>query len=219
MQYLPPDDSKRLTILGKTGSGKTQAAVWHLANRSWKEKPWIVFDFKRDELIDQIGAKEVNITRPPPRTRGLYVVRPNLDQDEFVDAYLWQIWENEHTGVFIDEGYMIGNRSKPLRAILTQGRSKRVPLILLSQRPVWLDRFALSEADYFQVFAMTDARDRAIVNSFVPFDVSDRLPDYNSYWYDVPRDFKARMAPVPSADEIIDIFEYRRGDARKVVNI
>lgn len=206
-----PDDSQRLSIMGKTGSGKTVAAAWHLSRRSFDTKPWVIFDFKGDGLIGDIedtGAKEIDLSSPPKKP-GLYVVRPRPDQTEEVERFLWQVWKQEKTGLYFDEGYMIGNRCAPFNAILTQGRSKEIPMITLAQRPAWLSRFVFSEADFFQIFWLNDFRDRKTVQSFIPASLENRLADYNSLWYDVSRDQVVVLSPVPETTVILDTFHDR----------
>jgi len=202
-----PDDTKRHVIVGSTGSGKTQCGIWHLSLRDYLNMPWVIFDFKGDDLIAEIGAKEISVNSAPPKKPGLYVVRPLPETDDAsVEAFLMKCWAQEDIGLYIDEGYMIPNDSKAFKAILTQGRSKHIPVIVLSQRPVWLSRFVFSEADFYQVFRLNDKRDRQTVKSFLPFDVEERLPDYHSYWYDVGNDFSQVWKPVPSKGTIIKSF-------------
>lgn len=203
-----PNDTQRISIIGKTGSGKTFAAVWHLSQRSFDKMPWIIFDFKMDALLNKLGATEISIKDSPPKKAGLYIVHPLPDETEEVEEFLWKIWRKEKTGVYIDEGYMVSN-SSAFRALLTQGRSKKIPMIILSQRPVWLSRFVFSEADFFQVFWLNDARDRKTVQAFLPVDISKRLEDFNSFYYDVNRDQVNILLPVPKENKLLDVFEER----------
>lgn len=208
-----PNDTQRSAVIGKTGSGKTIAALWQLSQRSFDTMPWIIFDFKRDDNIAQIPYLiEVNIEDDPPLEPGLYVVRPMPDDTILVDNFLWKVWAQKYTGLYFDEGYMIGNRSKPFRAMLTQGRSLRLPMITLSQRPLWMDRFVFSEADFFQVFYLNDRDDRNVVKRYIPDDhinLEKRLPPHYSFWYDVGQDFATVLKPVPPLPDLVKIFEKR----------
>lgn len=205
-----PKDTHRLYIGGRTGSGKTQAAAWHLSERSITTKPWIIIDFKRDALLNEIGAEEKELSSRPPKKPGLYIVHALPHEEDEVDDYLWKIWEQENTGIYIDEGFMMKD-GPGLRAVLTQGRSKHIPVIVLSQRPTWLSRFVFSEADFFQQFPLNDKDDRKIVGRFVPYDPEalKSLPEHWSVWYDVGRNRVNVLKPVPERDAIIATFQSR----------
>jgi len=190
-----PGDTHRVAILGQTGSGKTMAGIWHLSRRRFDRMPWIIFDFKGDEHIESLPARELKITRHPPTSPGLYVVRPMPGQEDEVETFLWRTWKNGRTGLYFDEGYMVTG-SDAFRAILTQGRSKRLPAIILSQRPMWMDNFVFTEASFFQVFHLLYKKDRDKVDAFVNADMEKRLPDYHSWWYQVGRDKLSVLGPV-----------------------
>lgn len=205
-----PSDHDRLTMYGQTGSGKTVAGLWHLSLRSFNRRPWIVYDYKGDEHIGQIRGAEVIGLPKIPKHPGVYIVRPIPDvDDDLVEESMRRIWAQERTGVFIDEGYMVSQRNKAFKALLTQGRSKSIPMITLSQRPVWMDRFAISEADFHQVFFLADAGDRDVVQRFIPHDMADRLPKYHSHYYDVGDDNFQKLKPVPHPDLTLQTFEDR----------
>ena len=76
-----PDDSKRLYIIGRTGSGKTVAGVWHLSHRSWRKMPWVIVDYKGDELIARLPATEIRNWKVPSEP-GLYILRPLVGKDD-----------------------------------------------------------------------------------------------------------------------------------------
>lgn len=221
-----PTDTQRHAIVGATGSGKTQAALWHLSNRSYTEQPWIIYDYKRDELIESIpGVQEIEVTKRVPEKPGLYVVHPHPMQVTEVESQMWGIWEQENTGVFIDEGYMIGKNSAAFRALLTQGRSKHIPIITLSQRPTWIDRFILSESEYHQIFRLQHYGDVEAVNEFIPVklfrnpedNTKIRIPEYHSYYYDVGADELVILKPVPELPEILSTFDRRIGSIPKSI--
>jgi hypothetical protein len=209
-KFILPNNSQRLTIVGRTGTGKTQAALWHLSKRDFDKRPWVIFDFKCDDHIDKIErAVEVSIDKPVPTKPGLYVVRPHPSQKEEVNEYLWKIWAKENIGVYADEGYMIPNpdSNNAFQACLTQGRSKKIPMIILSQRPVWMSRFVFSEADFFQIFALSDRRDYATVQQLIPRekgDITRPLPTYHSYYYNVGKNSFLSLSPVPEESEILE---------------
>lgn len=205
--FRVPATDERITVIGRTGSGKTQGAAFILSKSPFDQIPYVVFDFKREGLFQEIGARQLDLMQPDKafaslNQAGIFIVRPTPDQTEEVEALLWTIWEHEYCGVFIDEGYMIG-KSRAYEALMTQGRSKNIPVITLTQRPSWISRFAFSEADYFMIFQLNDKRDRDTVQSFVGVNIEKKLPRYWSYWYDVSHDQVIRLRPVPPRDQIL----------------
>lgn len=213
-----PNDTQRLTVVGATGSGKTHAALWHLSRRNYDAKPWIIYDFKNDELINSIdNLQELGFNDPLPKQAGLYVVHPSPADTDEVEQQMWRIWSQENIGVYIDEGYMVGTNNRGFRALLTQGRSKRIPMITLSQRPVWLDRFVFSESEFYQIFRLQHRGDVANVEQFVPYDLSERLPEYHSYYYDVPQNTLIVAKPVPDQAVILDTFDLKLRHLKKVI--
>lgn len=204
-----PNDTQRLAIIGRTGSGKTQAGVWHLSKRAYDRMPWIAFNFKGDELINSIpGTQTLGLDASVPSKPGIYVVDVAPDEKEVADDFLMRVWKHEKCGLYIDEGYMLSGLPG-FRRCLTQGRSKQIPIILLSQRPVWMDRFAWSEADFFQIFNVAIADDKKTIASYVGGSVLGRLTDFHSHWYDVARDKTFRLRPVPERDILIRDFKSR----------
>lgn len=202
-----PGRDNRTYIVGSTGSGKTFAGVWHLSLTDFLVRPAYIIDYKRDRLLNSIGAVEADPYKRPPRRPGIHILHPVPEQDdEAITAFLQRIWEDENAIVYIDEGYMIGNRNKALNALLTQGRSKHIQMIILSQRPVWVSRFVRSEADYFQVFRLNDQSDYDTIQGMISLDIRARLPKYHSYYYDVAEDAGAIFGPVPNRREIIKVF-------------
>lgn len=212
-----PSDTQRHAIIGATGSGKTQAAEWHLSRRNFHQMPWVIYNWKGDESIDAIpGAFEIGLDEVPGGP-GVYIVKPLPHEEDEVEAQMWKIWERGNTGMFIDEGYMIPRNQKAFRAILTQGRSKRIPMIVLSQRPTWIDRFVFTEAEFHQVFRLQHSDDIRAVQKFVPANLETRLPDYHSYYYDVGQNEMVKLGPVPPIEHIHATFARRLGQQRKVV--
>ena len=213
MTDLPrlPNNSQRIAIIGRTGSGKTQAAVYQLSRRNFLSMPWVIFNFKGDELIDSIPYTDhVEVGHVPDRV-GIFVVHPLPNQKEEMDAYLWALWERQNVGLFCDEGYMMAE-SDSFNACLTQGRSRRIPMIVLTQRPAWISRFVFTESQFYQVFSLTDRRDVKVVSQFI----SDGerleetvLPEYHSFYFDVGRNQLYVLGPVPQEDVILGHIQSR----------
>lgn len=197
-----PGPTHRLTIVGRTGSGKTQAAAWHLSNANFDEQPWVILNFKGDALIDAIeGAREIGYNEIPDHP-GIYILRPLPGEEELLGDYFVRARMHENVGFWVDEGYMTKGVAG-FDGLLTQGRSKHIPMIILSQRPVWLSRFVFSEADFYQIFHLNSERDRKIIEDFVPDGVTSRLKEYHSLYYDVGKDKLTKFKPVPPAAQIL----------------
>jgi hypothetical protein len=213
-----PRYDKRTAIIGSTGSGKTQLAVWLLSTRDFQHRPWIIFDFKGDALIEEINPPEINVYGAPPKKPGLYVVRPIPQRDDkAVEDFLWQIWQRGNIGVYVDEGYMLGQRNPALNACLTQGRSKHIEMMILSQRPVWMSKFVFSEANFFAVMNLTLEDDRKFVSGYVGGEKITLLPRYHSLWYSADEQEGHILKPVPSRETLLERFEQRLCRRRKVI--
>src|SRR5580698_5332695 len=182
-----PDSSQHLFIVGTTGSGKTRAAVWHLSKRNYLKMPWIVLDYKRDELIAAIPAIEMGMHEKLPTHPGLYVIRDDPDNQDGLANLFTRIWRRTHMGTYIDEGYNIesGDANKRYRMLITQGRSLKCPVMTLSQRPVWVNKFAVSESNFYQMFRLNAHDDKKIMKGFMPAESMIELPEFHSWYYDV----------------------------------
>jgi hypothetical protein len=203
-----PTEENRTSIVGATGSGKTIAETWHLSMRAIDQRPYAVFNWKGDKSIDGIPhARHIGLDEIPTKP-GVYIYhpRPTADDDE-VESIFWEIWEREKIGVVIDEGYMVPKNSAAFRALLTQGRSKEIPMIVLSQRPVHMDRFVFSESEFFQVFRLQHEDDAKTVQKFIPRSIGRRLAKHHSYYYDAAEDKLVTLKPVPPIEEQYKIFD------------
>jgi len=199
-----PKSSDRIVIIGRTGSGKTVAALWHLSKQAIDRMPWIVVDYKNDENINSIEkAQSLTYDDKIPSKPGVYILHCLPGDEEAISQWFSRVWEHEGVGIYVDEGYMVGGNDKNFNACLTQGRSKKIPMIVLSQRPLWLSRFVFSEANFFQVFHLNDKEDRKTVKRYIPAELDKRLPEFHSYYYDVDKDRLDILGPVPMADKIL----------------
>ena len=209
---LPPQGS-RVSITGRTGSGKTRAGIWLFAvSNDFRARPCYILDTKGEKLFSKIeGAEFIKVgeIREKP---GLYIMRPDPRHKEVISEWLWKVWAQENNSLFIDEGYSISQYDKGLEALLTQGRSKKISVFTLTQRPSWCSRFVFSEADFFWLFYLSDPDDFKVAarrcprNAVFGLGEETRLPDYWGRWYDVNQDYSALTPPVPSDRDILEIF-------------
>jgi hypothetical protein len=209
-----PSLTHRTAVIGRTGSGKTQAAAWLLSLADFHKQPWVIVDYKRDSLLNAIPhVKKIGFDTVPTEP-GLYLLQPLPHQKEQMEEWLWKVWARGRIGLYFDELTLVPD-PKPmhgggaLRAIYVMGRSKRIPTISVTQRPRNISRYLFSEADYFQVFHLNTKGDVDAVKEFTPFDMKERLERYNSRWYDVNEHRWYLMRPVEDARVILDRFTER----------
>lgn len=216
-RFTLPTSRQRLAIMGHTGCGKTQQAVWALSNSAIESMPWIVFDYKGDDLINDIPYRHEIGFKDTPNKPGVYILHPRPDQDEDVEKFLWRIYERGNTGVYVDEAFMMP-KTGAYQSILTQGRSKRIPMINLTQKPRYVPMHVFSEADYHSVFHLSDAKDRQRVMEFTDFskdDLEREIPEYHSHFYRVKDRQRFQLKPVPSADSLLETFARRLAPKRR----
>lgn len=216
-----PSTTQRTAVIGRTGSGKTRLGWWLLSLAPFDVQPYVLVDYKRESLfasvdrIREIGLKEV------PKAPGLYVIRPSVGDEEGMEAWLWKVWERERCGLYIDEGYMLPQNPRgAFTAVLTQGRSKHIPVYCLTQRPSWISRFVFSEADFYAVMQLNDERDAKTVQAFIKrekADVTRELPDFNAYWYDVAKREAFHLLPVEDETLISERIAKRLAPKKKEI--
>lgn len=204
MTFRLPNLSQRITVVGRTGSGKTVWGAWLLSVSAFHKQPFIIVDYKGDELLNSVDRiREIGLKDKIPTKPGLYIVhpRPKID-DDLVNDFLFKIWEAERTGVFYDEVYMLPWRMGAFEGILTQGRSLRIPAIVLTQRPAWVSQFVFSEADFFAVFHLNKPQDRARITEITGGNIDALLPDHYCRYFDVGRNQMIILKPCPPPEVI-----------------
>jgi len=199
-----PGAADRSVVIGATGTGKTTFGAWILSRQRLDKRPWVCVDFKNEELFDMIGRdamQDLSLAKLPARV-GLYRLRVNPGEEDALEAWLWRVWSRGDIGVFCDEVGLVPQQNA-LRALLRQGRSKRIPIIACTQRPVSVDREVFSEASIVSVFRLADRRDYQTVRLFTADAPIDRpLPARWSYWFDQRNGGLAILRPCPPPDKI-----------------
>lgn len=190
--------------------------------------PWVIINFKSDDLIDALPATQLHGFKLPKLEPGLYRIKPRVDDWDGVEHMLNTILERTHIGVFVDELLPMSSPRHPAyRYMLTQGRSLHCPIIGCTQRPVDIDRYAFSESEFLSVLQLQDDREAEKVKDFTgklttangePFDIvreNDRLAEFHSIYIDRKKRKAYKIGPAPDADTIIEKFEQRLRSSAK----
>lgn len=154
--------NQRVAVIGMTGSGKSffcQKILSHAQRLvvidpkgylhptmapEWNLTPW-------ESGINRLEkGKDARLYIPPPE-----------DEDEW-EVWLQHIMRLRNCIIYIDELYGVGpaQGSKGLRALFTRGRQMGLGVWACFQRPRWIPRFSLSEAEWKIVFRLEMAEDR-----------------------------------------------------------
>lgn len=211
------DKGERGLLIGQTGSGKSQNAIFQLRNA--KVWPIIIFDTKIEdaffgvpddseslEVIESLSDFEKHSKLPRNKMPDFTLVRPGIDemQDfELLDAYSG-IAYHKFGPVFLyyDELYNWHNNGRAgnnMLALLTRGRSKGKTWLGSTQRPCFISRFCFTESQKFYVHLLSDVRDKKTVENGIPnYSRLGNPPKYHFYHYEVGHhDAPQLIAPVP----------------------
>lgn len=192
---------ERGLLIGRTGSGKTQNAIFQLKNAPiW---PVIIFDTKiedaffsvpeGDETLDVIESLEEfdNASKAPRKTwPDFFLVRPAMHEaqdPDLLDEYSRIAYQRFGPAfIYYDELYNWHNQGRAgswFTGLLTRGRSKGKTVLMASQRPSWVSRFCLTEAEKFYLHQLTDNRDLKTLSEVIPgLEESGPPPKYH-FWH------------------------------------
>jgi hypothetical protein len=207
--FVVPGPEDRTVIIGQSGSGKTVLGAFLLSLQNFEKRPWVALDFKDETLWDQVGEppmRELRLGQMPGK-RGLYRLHVDPWDEEDLEAWLKEVWRRGNIGLFADEAALLPQKGA-VRAILRQGRSKRIPFIGCTQRPVGCDREIFSEANYRACFGVEDHRDYQVIRGlFGNTDIRDeceRLHRHWSVWWDVNRKNLVTLQPSPPPAKVAE---------------
>lgn len=203
------EPGKHAVIVGQNGSGKSQQLInLALAN---KQKV-VVLDTKLDDdfLFLAVGNEVLQVVESYREMIDLLnsgqfhylIVRPQtfeLDNPTALDNYLVVLSKCRNLSVFIDEAYSFhksGRAGPGYTAILTRGRSRKLSLIVCTQRPCWISVFTFSESTTIYAYFLSVERDRKILYDYIGEQNFDELAEFCYYKYDVKSKSVIQCVPV-----------------------
>lgn len=170
--------NERVALVGMTKSGKTYFARAILSHAKrlvvldpkgllYNRTDWNLEHF--DEQYKRLEAgRDARLWVPPP-----------LDDAEYEETFD-KIMRLRNVLVYIDELYGVGpaQGSRGLRAIFTRGRELGIGVWACSQRPKWIPRYALSEAEWRIMFRLEEEDDRIYMSKTIGRIALSRLPGH-----------------------------------------
>lgn len=215
MRFKLPTLQQRAVIIGMNGSGKSVFALWMLSLARYDQIPFVIIDFKHEDIVAQIGRARVISYHEIPRHPGIYILRPDPDQPEKLEGFLRECWRRGNIGLFYDETAELPKHfgKGAVHAIQTQGRSKNIPVIACTQRPRGVAPAFFTEANYFACFHLQKPADVDAFASYTPWEpkqiIAEPLPPYWCHWYDQPRRWAEVLRPCPDESVILETFDAR----------
>jgi hypothetical protein len=209
---LLPEKGERTLSVGQTGSGKTAFNTWML--QRMPNSPIVIYDTKDEpkfeSLPDSTTVHTFNgIHNAIDEGQHDYVVfrTPTvlLDKGAELDKYLFRHFlELPGIDAYIDEVSDFhsgsGQAFVGLRALLRKGRSRGNTTLMSTQRPVFLSRFALTEAQQLYIFHLSHDDDRKALDKVVPGfkdKLNPRPKSYRFWHYNAGEDLLQYMNKVP----------------------
>ncbi len=156
---------EHMAIVGDTGTGKTYLLSQIVPFRDFV----VIFRTKPDDIKFR-GFRRVRTAAAMDDARYSHLLLEPKYEAQFVEGarMLEKAWQDGGWTVVIDELWYaerIG-LGRLIEKLLTQGRSKRITVVVGMQRPVQVSRFALSQCTHMFAFR-TERRDgKVLVDAF-----------------------------------------------------
>ncbi|WP_322510718.1 type IV secretory system conjugative DNA transfer family protein [Chloroflexus sp.] len=169
-----------MAIIGATGSGKTELARFLLRN----QRRVLAIDPKHTLRIDGFRRGwSLPILYPDFRL----IVRPRRDQDAELARLLIEAWRRKNILVYVDELASVTEifplSTQILEEIARTGRERKVGLWVAMQRPRWVPRIFLTEAEVMFIFQLRSAEDRQYVAGYAGDVVEQPVRVPHAFWY------------------------------------
>jgi len=186
------EPGQHVTVLGKTGSGKSWLERW-LLEECRPTGRVILIDVKASDEVLRLGFRTVSgmpswTQKQLQRMRGgrewLRIVPPTsrTAARRLVGGYMNLAWHKGSTTVVFDEMNAIAGRppnlglGEAMATLWRMGRSKHVSVLGGTQSPVWIPRPSLEQIDHLFVGRIADSRRLPLLRDVVG-DRGDELMD------------------------------------------
>ena len=183
--------NQRVTIIGKTGSGKSFLAK----DTMWKFKKLLFYDPKHEHKKDFPKAKvtsKIGQVEKWIKEKEFFIIYQPFDIDVEKFNYLCKIVFKKGNVVFVlDEVENLGEFTYWHEKIIRMGRTRGVGIWHLIQRPCFIpSNYILSETEHFFLFKLSLKSDRKKVEGFIGEKAEElrTIKEYHYLYYDVLTD-------------------------------
>ncbi len=186
-QNLLPESwvqGEHIAVIGDTGTGKT-----YLISRIVPLREWVIILRTKPDDITFPGFRKAKTAKAMEH---LYTQKILLDpayERQAVEAsdMLERVWQQGGWTVVIDELWYASRMGlgPSIERLLTQGRSKKISVVIGMQRPVEVTRFAISQATHLFSFRLEGRDIKTVKDATTPrlVPVLDSLDGHNFAYY------------------------------------
>ncbi len=195
----------RISIFGRTGSGKTFfSKQWLLPHYT----RYVFWDIKKE---NSDMPHDIIITNPKELKSNIekynkIIYQPTKPTDSDFNDICEIIFNSKNNALYVDEAALISTPSKILyyhKVIITQGRSYDVGIINVSQRPRDIHNTLISESEHLFVFALSLETDVIKLRQQMgnAADEIYTLPEYHFLYHNVKTNKSFIFKPIKTLPE------------------
>lgn len=164
----------RITIIGKTGTGKTTLAKSIM--RGFKNLKCIVINPKNEPSLRRYFEDWPNCEHVVPKPG---------DMDE-INERLMKVFQQGRALLYIDELKMIAthnNFPQALQYIYEQGRARGIGVIAVTQKPRRIPTFVLDNSEHIFSYRLKRPDDRRLIGAAAGLELEDLIGDLEDYHF------------------------------------
>lgn len=188
-------------VAGKKGCGKSVVASWIFEKAQNRRKA--ILNPKKDRRLMELYPNVVTDIRKVDWSRGPanILVPSTLTNKRAYETYFAQLYRAGNILIDLDEAGVMATESQyapHLQAIVVEGRSRGIGLIICTQRVRRIPGFFRSEADHYFIFKLQNAGDRAALeeDTSVNWQEAGELQPHEFLYYNDTMDAPKRQAPL-----------------------